>query len=140
MTGRWNPEDEAEGEEDEEMARAVRAFNRKLRLFLFFFVTPFVGFVFTLMAWGPVIVGRSVLELQANTICFAVFGPELLWVFFVRLVLAGKLLGDDELRTEDEDERQKRLWRLYLRANPYDGAGFVLGLAHLMIVVFAFQK
>ncbi len=137
MTGRWKPDERDAGEDDEAMAQAMRAYHRKGRIFFFFVICPVLGIAFSIMPWIMIHNGRP----MPNNFWFGalvVAGPTMLWVVAVRLVLSVMMMGD-ELRTEEEDERQKRLWRLYIRVGGLtEWIGMAIGFIHLVVVFVSF--
>src|SRR6266545_3818000 len=126
MTGRWQPDDEHEAEEGEEMARKMRAYNRILGYFV---IAPVIGIGCILLTWGGAGSGAPLPESKWFFLV-VLAGPALLWFASVRLVLSAMMMDDDQLRTEEEDERQQRLWRQYKRGGLLDVIGVMLGLAH----------
>ena len=140
MTGRWEPDERDDGEEDEEMARKMRVFNRIIRCFFFFVLFPAFGVGCIVLTWVVVGGGRGI-PTHPLFYLMAVGGPLALWIAGVRLVLAAMMLGDDELRTVEEDERQKRLFWMYLQPGTggiLDLGGLLIGLAHLAVVLMSF--
>ena len=119
----------------------MRSFNRKGRVFFFFVVAPLVSIFFIAAPWIAVANDRPMMEMPRVLFALAFMGPCGLWLVGLRLALSMMMLPDDELRTVEEDERQIRLWKQYIQPGSlYDWAGAVLGLAHLAIVLLAFQK
>jgi|GEM_PF-4034633 len=134
------PYDYYDGDDDTpEMRRALMRWNRRYRTLILFVFLPLIGFTLTIGGWLPVIMGKK-LELKkeriAPVVAMTVGGPTLLCGFLlVRCVIARKLIDPEELRTEEEDERQRRLWKLYVSpSNKVELVGLLIGLLNLLAI------
>jgi len=132
------PEEPEGPQEPEEVVPSLLAQSRAFRLVFFFMFAPAVGIGCVWVVWTAALSGRP---MPTNPLFFvlAAAGPAALWFAAVRLVLAAKLLGDYELRTEEEDTRQQRLFQQYIQpGGVLDWAGLLISLVHLAIVVNVF--
>jgi hypothetical protein len=137
----WERPQEPEEEEEDspEMARAMGAYYRKIRIIFVFILPTCVGLVLLWWAWH-VALNKETMPVQYEARGFrfaAICGPGALWMVGVRVILSAMMLGDDELRTEEQDIRDQRLWALYQRPNPaLDSPGAILGFINFAIVKF----
>src|SRR5262245_58402272 len=139
MTKPWQrhqPEEEPDDPED----LLSDTQRRRVRIVAFFAVIPALG---VLCTWWPWYVGMNQpamrAQYEAPGFYIAAFaGPLLLWLCVVRLVLASQMLGDDELRTVEEDKRQEWLWQQYFQpGRVLDWGSLFLGRVPQVIVMAA---
>jgi hypothetical protein len=133
---RHQPEEEPD--EPEELFGLSDSQRRWFRIVNFFVVAPALG---VLCTWWPWYVGMNQPAMQAQReapgfYIAAFIGPPILWWCLVRLLLASQMLGDDELRTVEEDKRQEWLKQQYRKpSGVLDWGSFIFGPVHLVIVM-----